>query len=109
MLFYNIIRNDFFKSLTCSGFFTKTSTLREAEHSISTLTHLRSLGCPAAENFEETVNFVGVPAETGQQEMEIDKSGGFILAKAVAFKRESGQVVWSEPICREENIDWDNV
>lgn len=62
--------------------------------SISSLTHLRSLlGCPAAENFEETVNFVGVPAETGQQEMEIDKSGGFILAEAVGVKRKRGQVV----------------
>lgn len=66
--------------------------MREA-YRIFTLAHLRSLGCPAAENFEETVNFVGIPAEAGQQEMEIDKSRGFIVANADVGKGERGQVV----------------
>lgn len=45
------------------------------------LTHLRAFGRPAAEDLEEAVNLVGVAAETGEQEVEVDQTCVLVAAQ----------------------------
>ena len=42
------------------------------------------LGRPAAQNLQEAVDLVGVTAEAGQQEVEVDQLGGVVLAQVWA-------------------------
>lgn len=49
------------------------------------LAHLRlQLRRAAAQDFQEAVNLVGVPAEAGQQEMEVGQFGDLVLADVIA-------------------------